>query len=100
MERREQFERAPHRLSKIFPIPGALLFANLDSYLMSDRQAPEVEGLPRAGREMTVDGSGAAILKKLYVNTIPAEEFVPARRTTFVESADRLPPRRLTQKSV
>ena len=57
------------------------IVADIESYFLSERQAPEIEGLPRTEYEMTVDVAvaedGRAVLKQLYVQGIPAEDFDP-----------------------
>ncbi|MEE9234690.1 MAG: GDYXXLXY domain-containing protein [Candidatus Acidoferrales bacterium] len=53
----------------------------INSYFVSERQAPELERLPRDKYELTVDvvvsEDGEAALKQLYVNGVRAEEFDP-----------------------
>ena len=53
----------------------------IESYFISERQAPKIDRLPRDRYAMTVDvvvaNDGRAALKQLYVRGIPAEEFTP-----------------------
>jgi len=54
---------------------------DIESYFLSERQAPQIERLSRVKYEMTVDvvvaEDGRVALKQLYVQGIPAEEFDP-----------------------
>lgn len=60
---------------------GAWIRTGIESYFLSERQAPAIERLSRVQYKMTVDvvvaDDGRAALKQLYVEGIPAEKVDP-----------------------
>ena len=60
---------------------GTQIDTDIESYFLSDRQAPQIDRLSRDKYETTVDvvvaEDGRVALKQLYVQGIPAEEFDP-----------------------
>ncbi|MBI4464760.1 MAG: GDYXXLXY domain-containing protein [Acidobacteria bacterium] len=73
----------------------AQIRTDIESYFLSERQAPAIERLSRVQYEMTVDvvvaDDGRAALKQLYVEGTRAEDFEPQTKR---EAAAPPPPRR------